>query len=85
MATNSFKVGDTLCLKGVSRHGKTRIDQHGEIWSVDGLGIFDGKPAVRVKSENKTFRLGRFGKKTFDQRWVHLNNDSDFHIVGDAI
>lgn len=70
--------GDWIVLKGITRHGKNRVQQHGERWLVNALGTFDGNPAVRVQSENKTFKLGSFGKLTHDQRWVHLKNDKDF-------
>jgi len=48
---------------------------------VNALGTFNGNAAVRCRSENKTFRLGSFGKKMHDERWVLLKNDENFEIV----
>jgi hypothetical protein len=73
--------GDWVELKGISRHGKNRINQHGTKWVVNALGTFNGNAAVRCRSENKTFRLGSFGKKMHDERWVLLKNDENFEIV----
>lgn len=72
------QVGQKVLLKGKSRHGKNRIEQHGSMWTVNAVGTFNNTPAMRLQSENKTFKLGSFGKKTFDQRWVFLKDDPDF-------
>ena len=69
---------DVIVLKGKSRHGKNRIEQHGSNWTVNALGTLNGTPAVRVQSENKTFKLGSFGKKMHDERWVLLKDDPNF-------
>ena len=75
-------VGTWIKLKGISRHGKNRINQHGDKWEVDALGTFNGEPAVRCRSENKTFCVGFKTIKQRDARWVHLKNDKDFVIEG---
>lgn len=93
MATNSFKVGDTICLQGVSRHGKNRIEQHGEIWTIREISQFIGRPAMLVESEKQTFTIKTrdaakteewTSKKVKDTRWVHISNDDNFVIVGEA-
>ena len=69
---------DVIVLKGISRHGKNRLQQHGTLWTINALGTLIGTPSVRVQSENKTFKLGSFGKKMHDERWVLLKDDPDF-------
>ena len=39
---SAFKKGDWLKLKGITRHGKNRIHQHGEWWEVDAVGTLTG-------------------------------------------
>jgi len=71
---------DTIVLRGKTRHGKNRINQHGEVWEVvDDNGKFKGQPAFSLKSLNKT--EGPRGKKGHDSRWVLKKNDPDFEIV----
>ena len=77
---SAFKKGDWLKLKGITRHGKNRIHQHGEWWEVDAVGTFDGFPAVRLNSRNETFNIGK-GRKCRDQRWFHMQNDKDFKLT----
>lgn len=68
------EVNDTVVLKGKTRHGKNRIHQHGERWVVKHLGLFNGAPAMLLRSEHKT------DKGDFDGRWVHLQDDNNFII-----
>ena len=69
-------VGKQVILAGKTRHGKNRIQQHGKLWTVLGVGTFNGRPAMQLQSENKT--EGAKGNKGFDSRWVHLADDNNF-------
>ena len=40
------KQNDKVMLKGKTRHGKNRINQHGDIWIVENKGTFGGQPAM---------------------------------------
>ena len=40
-----MEVGQKVLLKGKSRHGKNRIQQHGDLWTVTKLGQFNGNDA----------------------------------------
>ena len=51
------KVGQKILLKGKSRHGKNRIQQHGSIWTVKRVGKFLGDDAFMCESENETSSL----------------------------
>ena len=65
-----------LKLKGKTRHGKNRIQQHGEIWRVERESTFRGQPAWSLRSMAKTF-----GGREFDGRWVLKNDDPNFEVV----
>ena len=71
-------LGETIILKGKTRHGKNRIQQHGCLWIISFITKFQGQPVMLLRSENKT--EGPKGKKDFDARWVLLNNDPNFLI-----
>ena len=64
--------GGTVTLKGITRHGKNRINQHGTIWRVKeirGMKMF-------LESQFKT--EGPKDNKIFDCRWVEIKNDPNF-------
>ena len=65
-----------VVLKGKSRHGKNRIEQHGNQWFVEEFGKFNGADAMLLRSERKTFKLG--DNMIRDGRWVLLKNDPNF-------
>ena len=78
-----MEVGTQVILTGISRHGKNRIEQHGNPWTVNAIGSFNGNDAVRMRSENETFNLGQ-GRKMRDERWVFLKDDPNFWVKCDA-
>ena len=78
---SKMKQGDQVRLSPKSRHGKNRINQHGDTWVVMNVRTFRGQPAVNLRSMGKTFKMG--SSWVFDGRWVQLNNDSDFDIIED--
>lgn len=65
-----MKPGDLIRLKGKSRHGKNRIQQHGTEWEIQEMGSNRGDPNKMLVSTGK------------DLRWVDLPHDADFEIVG---
>lgn len=64
-----------LILKGRTRHGKNKINQHGTDWLVVADGTFDGQPAWLCQSMFKTDRGG------FDSRWITKLNDKNFIVT----
>ena len=78
---SKMKQGDQVRLSPKSRHGKNRINQHGDTWVVMNVSTFRGQPAVNLRSMGNTFKMG--SSWVFDGRWVQLNNDSDFDIIED--
>ena len=77
-----FKRGDRLQLKGKSRHGKNRIHQFGDMFTV-----VDVRPRIQTTAHRGC--LGPFAFLNADQpnllegsRWIALSNDDpDFEIV----
>lgn len=72
-----MQVGDQIQLKGVSKHGKNRIQQFGtEFWVSE----------IRDRIQTTTHRSlsGPFAmvfSPTGDHRWIAVNDDPDFEII----
>lgn len=73
-----MEVGTQVVLTGISRHGKNRIAQHGNPWTITDTRKFNGNDAFHCTSENETFSVGTQGKKIKDGRWVFLKEDPNF-------
>lgn len=67
-----MKKKDRIVLEGISRHGKNRIHQHGNVWLLDEVR----GDRMRLLSEHKTFKVG--DHTMHDGRWVLLKNDPNF-------
>ena len=76
MAITHRDVGKWVLLKGKTRHGKNRINQHGDMWTIESVEVFQGQPAMMLRSKNKT--EGPKDNKGFDSRWVLLRDDLNF-------
>ena len=76
MAITHRDVGKWVLLKGKTRHGKNRINQHGDMWVIESVEVFQGQPAMMLRSNNKT--EGPKDNKGFDSRWVLLRDDPNF-------
>jgi hypothetical protein len=76
MAITHRDVGKWVLLKGKTRHGKNRINQHGDMWLIENVQVFQGQPAMMLRSKNKT--EGSKENKGFDNRWVLLRDDPNF-------
>ena len=75
-----MKNGDLVMLEGTSRHGKQRVDLHGNPWTIEAQGVFNGNEAVRLKSHSESFNIGQ-GRKIHDGRWVYLKDDPNFRVI----
>ena len=69
-------VGKMIVLKGKTRHGKNRVQQHGMEWLIENVANFQGQPAMFLRSKNETFKLG--DTMIHDTRWVLLRDDPNF-------
>ena len=86
------KTGDRVRLTGKTRHGKNRINQHGDVWVVEApgmaqtilltsaIGRFRGQEAIGLRSLNKTEgpKDRETGERMFDRRWVLVRGDENF-------
>jgi len=86
------KTGDRVRLTGKTRHGKNRINQHGDVWVVENpgmaqtiilasaIGRFRGQEAIGLRSLNKTEgpKDRETGERMFDRRWVLVRGDENF-------
>ena len=73
--------GKILRLKGKTKKGKDRINQHGALWKVTMIKPFEG--VMRLESLNDTFKFNNEGRK--DVRWVSVNivrGDENFELIG---
>ena len=68
-------VGKILTLRGKSRHGKTRLAQHGNPWHVQMDGFFRGRAAWLLQSDDQTDR------GFFNLRWVLKQDDPNFEVM----
>ena len=68
----SVKIGNNVVLKGKTRHGKNRIQQHGTLWIVREVR----GDKMLLESQFKT--EGPKHNKGFDWRWVQLKDDPNF-------
>jgi hypothetical protein len=76
-----IKLDTIIRLKGKTKKGKDRINQHGELWKV--TMIKDDKGVMRLESMNNTFKFNGEWRK--DERWVSVNivrGDENFELVG---
>ena len=74
-------IGKILILKGKTKHGKSRITEHGELWKVTMIKKVEKK--MRLESLNDTFKFNGEWRK--DVRWVNIEivrNDEHFELIG---
>ena len=73
--------GKILRLKGKTKKGKSRINEHGALWKVTMIKPFES--VMRLESLNNTFKFNNEWRK--DVRWVSVNivrGDENFELVG---
>ena len=68
-------------MKGKTKHGKSKINEHGELWKVTMIKNDEG--VMRIESLNDTFKFNGEWRK--DVRWVNtriVTQDENFELVG---
>lgn len=80
MKLKDIQKGDILILKAISRKGKNRIHQHGNVWIVQDKVLRGHTGNVLLRSKNKTFRDSPT-KMNFDTRWIWVPGDTDFEVA----
>jgi hypothetical protein len=70
-------IGDFVRLRGKTRHGKNRINQHGDVWEV----VDEQLTKILLQSLQNTFKdtPNRVAEK--DWRWISSVDDKNFEIV----
>ena len=73
-------VGDKVKLTGITRHGKNRVREQGDLWTVTAiaksrLGQFN---IATVGTEIALLRAESDPDKNW--RWVEVKNDKNFHV-----
>lgn len=66
-----MQVGDQIELWANSQKGKSRIAQYGRLWEVR-----------IIKGDSLLVWSVQGGVDRCDKRWISINNDKDFAIVG---
>lgn len=70
-----MKIGQKISLKGISRHGKNRINQHGSVWKVVSF-------PNKVGFSNLTnCWVSLKSLDTNDARTIKINGDENFEIT----
>ena len=76
-------------LKGKSRHGKNRVNQHGTLWEVKGTSLtHDSRISFATKApgpwlwlESIDCKCSTCEKWGQDGRWVSERNDDNFEVT----
>ena len=69
-----FFVGNHLMLRGITRHGKNRIRENGDMWEI--LAV-DGQNSSILATKVSLMPLSGTG----NWRWVDVPDDRDMEIV----
>jgi hypothetical protein len=69
-----FFVGNHLKLRGITRHGKNRIRENGDMWEI--LAV-DGQNSSILATKVSLMPLSGTG----NWRWIDVPEDSDMEIV----
>ncbi len=80
MKLSELTPGMKLALNGKSQKGKSRIGQHGKIWTVIRKTMPGISGNVLLRSENETFKNDD-GTWSHDMRWIWIPNDRNFDIM----
>ena len=78
---SEIRPGDLIDLKGVTGHGKNRINQHGKTWRVREGFSWLQRGALNLESLEETFGGFSDGHRVKDGRWVHPTNDQNFEVT----
>ena len=74
---------EIVVLQGKTRHGKNRVREHGDRWTVDqvseSVAILDGAPGLLLAVlDCECPGCEKWGP---DWRWIRQTNDLDFEIL----
>jgi len=72
------KVGDKVKLTGLTKHGKNRVREQGDMWTVTLLSVASASSFAPIGSHIALLRAESDPTKFW--RWVEVNNDKNFHV-----
>ena len=70
-----MQVGNKVKLTGITRHGKNRVREQGEVWEVIRMN-----PAVSFKTKAPGPFMLLQATKSINMRWVSTVNDDNFSV-----
>ena len=73
-----MKVGDRVKLTGLTKHGKNRVCEQGDMWTVTALSVAHRSSFAPIGSDIALLRADSDPNKFW--RWVEVNNDKNFHM-----
>jgi len=72
------KIGDRVKLTGLTKHGKNRVREQGDLWTVTALSVAHKSSFAPIDSDIALLRADSDPAKFW--RWVEVNNDKNFHV-----
>ncbi len=73
-----MKVGDRVKLTGLTKHGKNRAREQGDLWTVTALSVAHASSFAPIGSDIALLRADSDPLKHW--RWVEVKDDKNFHM-----
>ena len=73
-----MKIGDRVKLTGLTKHGKNRVREQGDLWTVTALSVAHKSSFAPIGSDIALLRADSDPAKHW--RWVEVKNDKNFHM-----
>ena len=74
-----MKVGDRVKLTGLTKHGKNRVREQGDMWTIAEVKVMSHNSGF-VPKGTKIVLLNANSDPLKHWRWVEVNNDKNFHM-----
>jgi len=71
-------IGDKVRLTGITRHGKNRIREQGELWTVTAITLANQSSFAPIDTEIALLRAESNPEKWW--RWVEVKDDKNFLV-----
>ena len=71
-----MKIGDKVKLTGITRHGKNRVREQGDLWTVTAIATAHQSSFTAVGTEIALLRAESNPDKNW--RWVEAKDDKNF-------
>jgi hypothetical protein len=74
------KVGDKVKLTGITRHGKNRVREQGDLWTVTAIAKARLGQSNIAAAGAKIALLQAESNPDKNWRWVEVTHDKNFHV-----